>query len=167
MKKLIFSISLLCLWADPSGAVSRVGGGKVRSQSSGFEMQTPQYFAQLKDIGTQAVRAEGPAVYISGRGVTNQFVDITEFRSDFPDLVSMNRAEIRQRLEASRWQELPASQGCVLVMKNANPQIAAVIATWGNGKGFVLKGRNLPDVNTAMQEMLTTLSIEPGSCAWN
>ncbi len=167
MKKLIFSISLLCLWADPSGAVSRVGGGKVRSQSSGFEMLTPKHFAHLKDIGAKAVRAEGPAVYISGHGVTNQFVDITEFRSDFSDLASMTRKELHARLSGSRWTELSDPLDCVLIMKNNNPQITAIIATWGNGKGFVLKGRNLPDVNTAMQEMLTTLSIEPGSCAWN
>ena len=166
MKQLILSFSLLCLWAAPSGAVSRVGGGKVRSQSSGFELQTSQQFAQIKNIGAEAVRIEGPPVYIAGRGVAAQFVDITEFRSDFHDLADLNREELRQRLSNSLWQELSSPHECVLTMKNANPQIAAVIATWGDGKGFVLKGQRLPDVERAVQDMLSTLQIDPGACAW-
>lgn len=167
MKKLLLTLSFLCLWTDLSGAVSRVGGGKVSSQSSGFQMQVPPHFSNLKSIGNAAVRAEGPAVYKSGIGVTSQFVDITEFQSEFPDLTDYRREQIQQRLSESRWQEVSSHQDCALIMKSTNSQIVAIIATWGKGKGFVLKGPRLSEVDRAMQEMLSTLTLEPGSCAWN
>lgn len=165
MKKLLLITAILTAWATLSGAVSRVGGGKISSQSSGFEMVAPQNFTTLAMIGADSVRAEGPPTFVLGRGVVNQFVDITEFQDEFPDFANYSALEINQRLASSAWR-LVSDSNCVLIMKNNDPQVVAYIATWGAGKGFVLKGRNLPDVDQAMVDLLGSLKITPESCSW-
>lgn len=165
MKKTLIFITLLIAWTTLSRAVSRVGGGKISSLSSGFEMIVPQNFTNLFATRTESVRAEGPPVYVYGRGVTTQFVDITEFQDDFSDFTNYSALEIRQRLEKSNWR-LVSESDCILIMKNNDPKIVAYIGTWGMGKGFVLKGLNLPDVDQAMIGMLGSLRITTGSCTW-
>ncbi|MEK2689820.1 hypothetical protein [Bdellovibrio sp. GT3] len=165
MRKTLLAITLLIAWTSLSRAVSRVGGGKISSLSSGFEMIVPQNFTNLFATRTESVRAEGPPVYVYGRGVTTQFVDITEFQDEFADFTNYSALEIRERLEQSKWR-LVSESDCAIIMKNNDPKIVAYIGTWGAGKGFVLKGLNLPDVDQAMIGMLGSLRVTPGSCAW-
>ncbi|WP_413586244.1 hypothetical protein [Bdellovibrio sp. HCB274] len=165
MKNIILLILLTTTWAPLSGAVSRVGGGKINSLSSGFEMDAPESFLNIKATGRDSVRAEGPPTYVMGRGVMTQFIDIGEFRNEFPDFVDYSANDIQSRLERSAW-SVVSNSDCILIMKSNDPQITAYIATWGLGKGFVLKGRSLPDVDKAMTGFINSLVLTPGSCAW-
>ncbi len=165
MRKILLIITLLIAGTTLARAVSRVGGGKINSLSSEFEMVIPQAFMNLSATGSQSVRAEGPPVYVLGRGVTQQFVDVTEFKDEFADFTNYSALEIRDTLEQSSWRVV-SENGCALIMKNNDPRIVAYIGTWGAGKGFVLKGYNLPGVDQAMIDLLGSLKITPGSCAW-
>jgi hypothetical protein len=119
----------------------------------------------LSSPGAEKVRADGPPVYVTGRGVMNQFIDISEFRNEFADLTEYSSLELQERLSKSNW-TVAMDANCVLILKNINPQITAYVATWGSGKGFVLKGKTLSAVDLGMQEMIRTLKLQPGSCAW-
>lgn len=167
MNRIVKIISVIILGVSSGQAVSRVGGGKVRSQSSGFEATLPNLFGQLTPLSSDSVRAMGPAVYIAGFGPSTQFVDISEFASEFPDGVLLSREDLRQRFLAAEWTEGSMTEACVLQLQNrSSNQVAAMIVTWGQGRGFVLKGPRLPEVEAAMQSILQSLKLDVAGCSW-
>lgn len=166
MKSLLLAVGLLIAYPlSHSEAVSRVGGGKVKSQSSGFELELPAPFTYSEDIAGLRVKALGPVVFVANKGMISQYVEISEFHDDFAEVVNLSAQELNTRFTTNNWTALGNSRECVLILRNQSPSIAAYIVTWGSGKGLVLKGPRLPDVEKAMQSMLESLSIT-GGCAW-
>lgn len=165
MKK-YFLLGLLFL-AQGTFAVSRVGGGKVQSQSSGFEMSVPLGYDRVESYGIDAVIAKGPQAYIRNQGVVELFVRIAEFEREFPDAKKMTAPELSQRFTLAGWQQVTEFNfPCVLIFTRNQGSLVSYIATWGAGKGFVLNGPAMDSVDISMREMLGTLKLEAGSCSW-
>lgn len=163
-----FKISFLTvlLLALSASAVSRVGGGKVRSNSSGFEIQVPKSYGKTKEQA-DGVTALGPNVYVAGQGLVPEYVNISEFYLEFPDLVTYSPEELETRLTANRWEVIPAeAHSCIVSLRFASNQIVVYALTWGNGKGVVMKAPKVGATEDAIKEMLATLTLDPGSCAW-
>lgn len=148
-------------------AVSRVGGGKVRSNSSGFEIQIPKSYGKTTERA-KTVTALGPNVYVAGQGLMPEYINISEFSDEFPDVVNYSAEQLKKRLIANNWEVVPvASESCVIGFRFASNQVVVYALTWGAGKGIILKAPRVGGTENSMLEMLATLSLEPGSCAWN
>ncbi len=55
-------------------------------------------FAEIIESTSEALRAQGPMIYISGFGPASQFIEISEFRRDFPDAISLSQDQLTTRL---------------------------------------------------------------------
>ncbi len=163
--KIIFlTFALLALHA---AAVSRVGGGKVRSNSSGFEIQIPNSYSRTAERA-EAVTALGPNVYVAGQGLVPEYVTISEFYAEFPNLVQYSAAQLEAHLTARNWELVPLDgDNCVSALRFASRQVIVYALTWGNGKGVVLKAPQVGQTENAIKQMLSTLALDNGSCAWN
>ena len=162
-----FIITLFLLVAALSAqAVSRIGGGKIQSVRSGFEMNISGLF-KIADIQNDSVRCLRP-VSINQRGLTSsmgtQFFEISEFSNEFADATSLSAEKIVARFEKSGWKKI-SSPSCQVVMKLHTNGAIAYLATWGSGKGFVMKGTPTAQTEQVMREALTSLTIS-GGCSW-
>jgi hypothetical protein len=159
-------ICLLLIWTTEGFSVSRVGGGKVRSNSSGFELSTPRDFAQIRPLNDEALRVMGPVVATITTGFIQQYVEVSEFRNEFADATQLSATDLKKRFTAQKWTDHKSHTGCVVLLKSSQNGVFAWIATWGQGKGVVLKGLALPDIDNAMTAMIQSLSLDEGACAW-
>lgn len=160
MKTLTFFSALLftfCSWG-----VSRVGGGKVRSQFSGFELSVPDYFV-LSDADSSKVRGSGGPLILRNGTVTQEFFEISEVRSIFPMITSMSLENTKSFFHV--W-SVVSHKGCVLIFKLNGQNAFSYLATWGNGKGLVISSleseRLEKDLSSAIKEMI----VQPEACAW-
>lgn len=166
MKSILTVTVALFFTASFAGAVSRIGGGKIQSVSSGFEMNVNLLFSPA-DIQNDSVRCLGPISVIQrGANATmgTQYFEVSEFAREFPDATSANSQELITRFEKSGWKAQP-SENCNTVLRLRTDGAVAYIVTWGSGKGFVMKGTPTAQTEQAMREALLSLKIN-GGCAW-
>ena len=166
LTKFVFTFICSALWALHAGAVSRVGGGKIRSNSSGFETEIPESFALIESSTDNSLRASGRPVLTRENGLTRQYVEIVEFDQEFPDAVGLSALELQSRFSKAGWTPVPANEHCALAISSSNNRVTARIVTWGSGRGFVLKGPALPDVQKVMAELISNMKLDNGACAW-
>lgn len=162
--------ALLCtiaiiLSGSLSQAVSRVGGGKVRSASSGFELTLPFPFIQIGLLSADAVRAMGPMAYLAGKGLSQQFIDVLEFENDFKDKGQYSREDLRRDFISNSWTEMNTSN-CVLHFMKENGSIIAHVVSWGSGRGYILRGPLTSDVSQAMNSALKSQQRVSAECLW-
>lgn len=151
--------------ASFGGAVSRVGGGKVSSTASGFELTVPSPFMQLISFGSDSIRAAGPMAYIVGQGIRQQFIDIVEFETDFKDLSFKSRDEFRQEFLSAGWIEMNTSS-CVVHFAKENGSVIAHIVSWGSGQGYILRGPFTKEVSQSMDAILKSQRRASADCSW-
>ncbi|KYG62472.1 hypothetical protein AZI86_16705 [Bdellovibrio bacteriovorus] len=162
----VFLAALTCFLADPSGAVSRVGGGKVRSQFSGFALTIPSEYFRVEASGENAVIARGPMFFGSATGRIEAFIRISEFSTYFADAQDLTADQLEQRLSKSGWIRVHWQGTCEKVFKNESGGVLSYVVTWGAGRGFVINASKLEYSERSIAAMLASLEIEPGSCAW-
>ena len=163
MKILITLMSMA--WAIPGLCVSRVGGGKIQSVPSGFEITIPNPFSNIKE-SSNGLRAVGPIALVPAQGLQRQFIEISEFAADFPDTVSLGRESLMKRLLQSKWIEFRSSHECVLALKSHENGVFALLLTWGDGKGFTLKGPLSTEVEEAATKVVSSLVLDSEVCSW-
>lgn len=156
---------LMLVAASLGNAVSRVGGGKVSSTVSGFELTVPSPFIQLGALSSDAVRAMGPAAYINGTGLRKLFIDILEFASDFSSLANASRDDLRREFLSAGWAEENTSD-CSVHFKKQGDSVVAHVVSWGSGKGYILRGLFIEDVATAMDEIVRSQQRVSTECVW-
>ncbi|MNL00397.1 hypothetical protein D3C87_1208300 [compost metagenome] len=161
--------ALLCLIilvsSSLSNAVSRVGGGRVSSTSSGFELSVPFPFVQIGLLSADAVRASGPMAYFAEQGMRQQFIDVLEFESDFRDKSHHSRDDLRQEFISAGWVNLETSS-CVAHFKKENGSVIAHVVSWGSGQGYILRGPYTADVSQAMDAILKSQQRVSAECLW-
>lgn len=161
--------ALLCLVilisSSLSNAVSRVGGGRIRSTASGFELTFPFPFVQLGLLSADAVRASGPMAYFAGQGLRQQFIDVLEFETDFKDKSQLSRENLRQEFTTAGWVEMNTSS-CVAHFKKENGSVIAHVVSWGSGQGYVLRGPLTAEVSQAMDAILKSQQRATAECLW-
>lgn len=161
--------ALLCLIilisSSLSNAVSRVGGGKVSSTSSGFELSVPFPFVQIGLLSADAVRASGPMAYFAGQGLRQQFIDVLEFETDFKDKSQLPRENLRQEFTSTGWVEMNTGS-CVAHFRKENGSVIAHVVSWGSGQGYILRGPFTADVSKAMETILKSQQRASSECVW-
>lgn len=163
MRKLI--LATLLLFAVNSIGVSRIGGGKISSQSSLFQMEVPQSFGPLEQNGT-VILAIGPIAFQAGQ-VIRQFLQIREFTDYYKSLEKLDRGSVQEYFLRTGWDIVPfASNDCVDVYGYANSNSRVFAATWGEGKGVTVVGPNTGLVQITQEQILQSLNLEPGACSW-
>jgi hypothetical protein len=164
-KNKTFFALLFFVSASLGEAVSRVGGGKVCSTISGFELSVPSPFVQLGSVSPDVVRASGPKTYVNGQGIRQQFIDIVEFETDFKDLSFKTRDELRQEFLSAGWTEMETSS-CVVHLAKENGSVIAHIVSWGSGQGYILRGPFTNEVSLAMDAILKSQRRASVDCSW-
>lgn len=160
-----FLVGAIFLCALTSLGVSRVGGGKVSSLSSQFEMVVPEPFSNLEQID-QMVIANGPLM--GGHGIpTPLFLHIREFSDYYSDLRTLSRVELESYfLTRGFKKENLNTDPCLEIFSFENTTTTGAVATWGNGQGVTLTGANAEIVALTLRSALQSLVLNPGACAW-
>lgn len=163
MKRLLLYSSIL-LTALHCGAVSRVGGGKISSVSSGFTLSIPSTY-KLEDTRS-GVQAIGDTAYVVGVGFATQVFEVTELRETFPQHTSLGKEALLKELTTQGWREVQSPYPCaVAVTKYAN-NIVAYLVSWGHGNGFVMKGLLTRTTIQAMSDGVQSLKLNEENCSW-
>jgi hypothetical protein len=145
-------------------AVSRIGGGKVSSVDSGFEIKVAQPFLgldQLQDI----IMANGP-IGFNNNQLVSQFILIKEFSVQFEDLKNESRESIKDFFRKASWTSILSTNPCVEAFTYTNDSTTGTAMTWGDGKGIILQGPATPMVEQAIEETRQSAALVPGACAW-
>lgn len=158
-------LPLLMLVTSHGHAVSRVGGGKVSSAASGFELTVPSPFIQLGALSSDSVRAIGPTFFINGQGLRKLFIDILEFSTDFSSLANISRDDLRREFLTAGWTE-ENTHGCSVHFKMEGASVVAHVVSWGSGKGYILHGLLLSDVAKTMDEIVGSQQRASEECQW-
>lgn len=161
-----FVVIPLILFSLLSHAVSRVGGGKIQSQLSDFEMELPAEYQVLQQVGVEQVMARGPIMYSANGGYIDLKIFISEFVHYFKNIQHLNPEDLTKWMAQANWQEFATADHCVRGFKQTNNTLASYVFTWGSGKGFVLNMANVSVSDTTVQQMLSTLRLAPGACSW-
>ncbi|MBO9666261.1 MAG: hypothetical protein J7501_05560, partial [Bdellovibrio sp.] len=164
MKGLLFVLLTLPTW---SFAVSRVGGGKVRSLNSGFELNVQSPF-MVATLEKESVRCLGPDAITVNNGTLislNQYFEITEFNNEFENVNSLDKEQLIHRFQDSGWSEQSSSMSCALSMRYEQDGAVAYFITWGKGKGLAIKGTDTSDTVKMIENALKTLQV-PTGCEW-
>jgi hypothetical protein len=163
MKRLLLLGISLC--ALTSWGVSRIGGGKISSLESKFDMNMPAPFADLQQSGNIVI-ANGPVIVRNGP-LEQQFIQIREFKDYYASLASTNRADIEVYFKTRHFQRLNLNPDpCIDAYEFSNESTAGIVATWGDGKGLTMTGPRSDLVITASRQALASLQLQPGACAW-
>jgi len=157
--------ALFLCWSISGHAVSRVGGGKIQSHTSGFELTVPAPFDDLQTY-QQGIVARGPSTISPQLGMIRQFIEISEFSGEFKDAVLLSKSELVDRMSKSKWLEVPASISCAVELRLGSGNVAASLVTWGQGRGFVIKGPRSPQVERTIQAILKSVKTIHGACTW-
>lgn len=161
----LFLSTLTLLIASQGLSVSRVGGGKVSSTSSGFDMEIPSLFFSIKPWGTEGIRADGPPIML-GAGLTSQFMDVLEFQNEFSQMVTLTPAELRTQFLSLGWVEQPSTIPCAIHFYGRSSNMTAHVLSWGNGRGVVLRGLATNQVTAGLTQALATLTRHSQECSW-
>lgn len=162
--KILLSIFILLLSTVHSWGVSRVGGGKISSTHSLFEMEIPAQFSDIEQ-GQDFVLANGPRSFGSRQRVL-QFIQVREFTSSFDTPEATDRGTIKKFFEDRQWDPYPVTESCVEAFAYTTATTTGLALSWGQGKGIILEGPLTPLVQQAMDEAIQSLKLLPGACSW-
>jgi len=163
MKSVILALVLMALSAF---GVSRVGGGKVNSYASGFELEVPQEFLNMEQY-PDVIVANGPML-ISNSTPMLQFIQIREFKNYYAAQATLSRAEMETYFTSRRLVKLTGvPDPCMDAYAFDNRGTTGLVVTWGDGKGVTLTGPSSPLVKSAVESILQSMTLVPGACAWN
>lgn len=163
MKKfLILSFFTFC--AASSLGVSRVGGGKISSSESLFELQMAAPFLGLEEY-KDAVIAIGPKGFSSTQ-LISQFIQVREYSSRFHNLAKGDRQDTKNFFTGQQWDVFTKVPDCIEAYSYTNDTATSITMTWGQGKGVILEGPATPTVRQAMETTVQSLTLLPGACSW-
>jgi hypothetical protein len=179
MKKLgLVIMSGLLLAAPFSWGISRVGGGSVASLAQGYSLDAAPMFGAITILGPEMARFEGPMGLNFGGGVRGgggfsfspfagtPYIDLLEFRVEYPGFVKLTRVELRTELVRDGWTEIKARETCLTAFIKESQTATFAIATWGEGFGYVLVSRKSNASRIAIEGMVQSTKLEGGACRW-
>lgn len=163
MKNLLL-LSFLTFFAATSLGVSRVGGGKISSSESLFELQMAAPFLGIEDY-KDTVIAMGPKGF-SATQFISQFIQVREYASRFNKLVTDSRRDTKSFFLSQNWDAFVTTQDCIDAYSYTNSTATSIALTWGQGKGVILEGPATPMVRDAIEKTVQSLTLLPGACSW-
>lgn len=185
--KAFLGVVCLCL-GQTTFAISQVGNGRLVDPTTGFEVDIPAEFSYV-DAGTD-LRADlrsAPQTVVQYDPTTNQptvqqlpvDIHVRLFGNEYPAEDSLPNKRSAIRLEIHDyfmndsnlvWMPFPMRENCVeaFTAESAKDRSGGYqgIALWGNGKGIVIYGDHHERVQRGIRDLLTSLTLASGACAW-
>jgi hypothetical protein len=164
MKK-AFVIAGICL-SVTAGAIGRSGNGTVSSSRTGFYAQLPAGFDSGVEIVGEKFRIRSLINDVRPGMVIRSFIELSDLDQTLPGLAELNRAQVSEKAKSLGWMPRPPSDPCVDAYFRHEEDGDLAVAFWGAGKGLVMIGPHSPYVRIGEKEILDSLHLEAGACAW-
>ncbi|MGZ3710685.1 MAG: hypothetical protein ACXVBE_02975 [Bdellovibrionota bacterium] len=166
MKKSMMIAALGILLAFPVWGIGRSGNGTINSSVTGFNARSPANFGISENLSGARLRLISPMVDIRPGFVSQPFLELGEVDQLLPNLVKLERAELRSRLAELGWTVKVVGDPCIDAYIRNSEDGDLISAFWGVSKGLVVIGPHSPYVRNGEREILSTLKLEAGACAW-
>ena len=97
-----------------------------------------------------------------------EYIQVDDLSQDYSGLIGLTRDEFTIRIESTggTWTQLISGDPCILILRSSDSAASATTATWGNGKGFVMKSPLDNGASQAVTQILSAIQLTPGACAW-
>ena len=172
MKKL-WMIFILCggvLGASWALGVSQVGGGKVSSVDLGYSANVPATFSQGFLVGPQGVQLQSGFLAQNpfGNRLGSLVINLYELPQEWPHLAQLNtRQDFQTALIQLGWSRVTiGSDPCLEIFEKDSSTTISIVIGWGPQKGLHLVGPLSTVVRQGIQDLVQTLTLNPGACSW-
>ncbi len=167
----VLALTLSLGAAATAGAISRVGNSSIVDEATRFRSDYPAGFAIFRALADgSALELQTPPRFSWPTGEPRSYkLRLQRFERLFPDLVNLSAENIREVFLAQPeklWWELRTADDCLLGFASEEGSLYQVVTTWGGGRGLVLLGEKDPDVQRGMREILRSMRLGEGACAW-
>ncbi len=167
MQKTVVFFLLVTFAAISAHAISRSGGGKLESAELGFVADTPEKYPRSSALVNQGLRLWSDFVISGVIGTTAEaFVELRTIESEFPDLSKSTRSGTHALFTTIQWTAKTHPDACVDVYERKSATVTSVAVVWGPGRGIIVLGGVSQIATKAIGEIVTTLRLTPGACAW-
>jgi len=156
----------LLIVGEFAGAISRSGGGKLESFELGFEAETPREYARANPLRDHGLRLWSDTIFGSSTFSAESFIELRTVESEFPEIAKLNRTGVEAEFSKLGWKRIASSDPCVDSYRNVSSSVAATVLLWGPGRGLVILGGLSQPAKNGVDEIISTLELTPGSCAW-
>jgi hypothetical protein len=147
-----------------SHAIGRSGNGKLTDRDDRFEAQAPESYLIQQNLGQGGLRLLSPMA--PGFGVMQAYLEFRRLATEFPEFAAKSRDDWRAEFLSTGWQSMPAIDSCIEVLRFENSSTTGAVVAWGSERGVVVLAPRSPQNMNAIDEVLATLTIEAGACAW-
>lgn len=161
-----FFIALAMLLAASAWGIGRSGNGTISSKETGFIANAPANFILSEELTGERLRLTAPVVEMKGNVPSRPFLEFGGVGQTLPVLLEAGREQARETLSSLGWRPKPHSDPCVDAYQRISEGGDHLIFLWGIGKGLGVIGPHSPYVRNGENEILRTLTLEPGACAW-
>lgn len=167
MLKSVFFCFALGFVAISAHAISRSGGGKLESVDLGFEAKAPTVYTRPNSMTDAGLRLWSDTLFgFSFEISAESFIELRNLQTEFPQLAQSDRVETGTAFSKIAWVRSAHSEACIDVYRRESKTVTATILVWGPGRGVVILGGVSVTAKTAIDEIVQTLRLSPGSCGW-
>lgn len=151
--------------------ISRVGNSVIADPELGFQAQIPPNFFDVRRLSQDGIRLSTsvPGMMFLGSFVpTNASLDLYPLASEYPDLPDAGRDEALAyfRGRGAAWTEISIHESCILALTAVNEGTTTTVIAWGERKGIVIIGAPQARVEAALTQLVDSLRLDGGQCAW-
>lgn len=161
---LILAVTLVTV---SSQAISRSGGGKIESRELGFTADAPATYARTNPVENSGLRLWSNTFLPGSPGFSpDAFIELRDYSSEFSQLATSDRVQTSDEFARLGWTKTTHMNACVDVYSRSSTNVTSVAIVWGPRRGMVVLGGVSSEATTAIDEIVRTLSLESGACAW-
>lgn len=166
MTKSLVTISII-LAAATSAAVSRVGGGSVSSQRTGFSARLPaENLIVGEERGEDGLLVLKGHPFMTGKGLREQWLLLQDFDRQYLSLKEKSLEALQQELRNRGYSMTGVTEDCVYFWRKETPGTRILLAVWGPGRGLSMTGTDTTLTREAQRLLVETLTLQGGSCGW-
>lgn len=162
----IAAVAVILIHSTWAHGISRSGGGKMESFELGFEADIPANYPRVNPVVNRGLRLWSGVTYGTPTISADSFVELREFESEFPELSTFGRTAVSDKFSDLTWTRIKHPAPCLEVFEKKTATVRSVVVLWGPGRGVVILSGRKPSSESAMDEIINSISLSPGSCQW-
>lgn len=153
---------------DPAEAISRVGGGKLESAPLGFVATAPSEYPRDVPIGDKNLRLWSNRFFAGDpKSSGESFIELRTYGDEFSNFTTLNRSATAGSFAKMTWvRSLSPADPCIDVYERTTADVSAFALVWGPGRGVIILGGVSSYARSAIDEIVQSLHLKPGSCEW-
>ena len=163
-------------WADGGSRVGNGNGngnGSFVSSNGNFEIQLPSNFQTDRKL-EDGIRLQGLPIFVKTPGSLSigaqtmkpQTLNVLDLSKEVPDIKDLNKDQVAKWLNQHRYQILPTESRCVIARTVKRNGLSTTIVQWGKNQGITISSEQTPTTDRSVDEILRSLKIYKGECAW-